>query len=282
MTLLTLAAGIVLYKNDLELLRKALAGFKHQTFESLDVEIKLGFIDNTEGSQLEQVKAIAQALEMKVEVAIASKNIGFGAGHNRLFQSFECSPDYYLCVNPDGLPHHRLVERLLRFAQAKADQGIFEARQFPTEHPKVYDLQSLKTDWCSGCCLLIPRTVYKETGGFDEDFFLYCEDVDLSWRVQLAGYQCFTVSDALFHHYVYSVERDLSNQQKQMAISMYKLAVKYGHESSIKTRFSVLKQVLTKKELEEVRAFQPEKAPPVPLPEFIKFDRAASYAEARW
>ena len=279
---LTLTAGIVIYNSDLSLLKKCLLGLKNQIFNSLNVEIEIGIIDNTEGAQIEAVKVIAQSISLPIKVAISSENIGFGAGHNKLFQEFGTSAAYYLCVNPDGIPHHQLVERLIRVARSNTDKGIFEARQFPTEHPKVYNMQSLTTDWCSGCCLLIPRSIYQETGGFDEDFFLYCEDVDLSWRVQLAGYNCFTVSNALFHHYVYGVDRDFSNQRQQMAISMYKLAVKYGHQEAIKKNLSVLNQLFQGGELKEVLNFKPDRMPPSVLPNFIKFDCAASYAETRW
>ncbi|BAN25280.1 glycosyl transferase [Caballeronia insecticola] len=48
---------------------------------------------------------------------------------------------------------------------------------------------------------MIPSDIYRKINGYDEDFFLYCEDVDLSWRVKAAGYQCFTVADAWFFHY---------------------------------------------------------------------------------
>jgi N-acetylglucosaminyl-diphospho-decaprenol L-rhamnosyltransferase len=277
-----IAVGIVLYQNNLELLKKCLVGLKNQVFNSLKVEIEIGVIDNTEGSQLEDLQLIAQSIDLPISVAISSPNIGFGAGHNQLFQQWGIASDYYLCVNPDGIPHYQLAERLIRFAQEKQDQGIFEARQFPTEHPKIYDMQHLTTDWCSGCCLLIPRSIYQEAMGFDEDFFLYCEDVDFSWRVQLAGYKCFTVADALFHHYVYGVERDFSNEKKQMAISMYKLAVKYGQQEAINKNLSVLKQSVQDRDLKAVLNFKPNQLPPTVLPEFIKFNYDASYTETRW
>jgi GT2 family glycosyltransferase len=41
-----------------------------------------------------------------------------------------------------------------------------------------------------------------EIGYFDEDLFMYCEDVDLNWRSQLAGYQCIFVPEALVYHHV--------------------------------------------------------------------------------
>ncbi len=132
------------------------------------------------------------------------ENIGFGAGHNAMMASelFQ----YYLALNPDGVPHPDMLLNLLRFAKGK--KGLFEARQFPQEHPKVYDPQTGETDWCSGCALLIPYETYQLTQGFDEQFFMYMEDVDLSWRIREMGLKCYTVQDALFFHDTFHPERD--------------------------------------------------------------------------
>jgi GT2 family glycosyltransferase len=51
-----------------------------------------------------------------------------------------------------------------------------------------------------GCALLVPRAVFNELGGFDEDFFLSNEDVDLSYRARLAGYRVRYVADAVVRH----------------------------------------------------------------------------------
>jgi len=54
----------------------------------------------------------------------------------------------------------------------------------------------------SGCAFAIPRRVYDDIGGFDPVFEYYYEDVDLSWRVRLAGYDIELVSDSVvFHKY---------------------------------------------------------------------------------
>ncbi len=52
----------------------------------------------------------------------------------------------------------------------------------------------------SGACLAVPRRRWLEVGGFPEHFFMYCEDVDLSLRLRLAGEKLAVVPDAQVHH----------------------------------------------------------------------------------
>ncbi len=57
-------------------------------------------------------------------------------------------------------------------------------------------------DVLSGCCMLIRRKAMDEAGGpFDEDYFMYCEDVDLSYRIQKAGYKNMYYPKADLIHY---------------------------------------------------------------------------------
>ena len=53
---------------------------------------------------------------------------------------------------------------------------------------------------CGAACLM-PRAVFEELGGFDEDFFASHEDVDLSYRARLRGYRCRYVADAIVRHH---------------------------------------------------------------------------------
>ena len=53
---------------------------------------------------------------------------------------------------------------------------------------------------CGAACLM-PRRVFEELGGFDEDFFVSHEDVDLSYRARLLGYRCRYVADAVVRHH---------------------------------------------------------------------------------
>lgn len=130
-------------------------------------------------------------------------NIGFGAAHNRLMKAaFEGGAEVYIASNPDGAFHPGAIGALLDMLQAHRDQAIVEAIQFPEEHPKEYDTRTFSTPWASGACLAIPRAVYEEIGGFDECFFLYCEDVDFSWRARASGFSVKVCPRALFFHAV--------------------------------------------------------------------------------
>jgi GT2 family glycosyltransferase len=53
-----------------------------------------------------------------------------------------------------------------------------------------------------GAAFVMPRALFNDVGGFDEDFFLSHEDVDLSYRLRLRGYRCMYVPDSIVHHAV--------------------------------------------------------------------------------
>ena len=228
--------GIIVFRSDLELLFKDLVMFSKQYLPP-DRDIELGFfiLDNDGGRQLQSIKDMVEK-NFSSGIAgnisyVSSENVGFGAGHNKIFSlaKQEADFDYYICVNPDGIPHREMLGRMVSFAEKNNDRGIFEARQFPAEHPKVYDPVTGITAWCSGCCLMFPKKVFEELKGFDELFFMYMEDVDISWRARLIGYGCYTVPEALFSHVVNAKERDSDFEARQMSISGYKIALKYGN-----------------------------------------------------
>jgi hypothetical protein len=117
------------------------------------------------------------------------ENLGSAAGHNSLVSTSDA--DLTLIMNPDVLVAPNLLVELIRaiMGQQRPQRGLVEARQMPAEHPKEFDPKTGHTSWCSTACLLGLTSVITSVGGFDaETFFLYGDDVDLSWRVRLAGY----------------------------------------------------------------------------------------------
>ncbi|WP_235578336.1 glycosyltransferase family 2 protein [Pseudorhodoferax sp. Leaf267] len=125
-------------------------------------------------------------------------NLGSARGHNTLFEG--CVATYVLIMNPDVvLAANALVELSIPFNDDKV--GLVEARQLPIEHPKAYDPVTGETGWATTACALIPVDDFVSIGGFDsQTFFLYCDDVDFSWRLRLAGKKViYRPTAAVFH-----------------------------------------------------------------------------------
>lgn len=69
---------------------------------------------------------------------------------------------------------------------------------------KLYDI-----DWLAGSFLLMPKNVYEEVAGFDEDYFMYVEDVDLCKKIADAGYRRVFMPGLSYIHFVgYNPARD--------------------------------------------------------------------------
>ena len=125
-------------------------------------------------------------------------NTGSAKGHNILAE--DCSAEYMLIMNPDVLMAPRcLAELMYPFHDEKV--GMVEARQTPVEHPKEYDIETKETEWATTACAVFKTEIFRQLEGFDSDsFFLYCDDVDFSWRLRLAGYKIIYNPLALVYH----------------------------------------------------------------------------------
>jgi GT2 family glycosyltransferase/SAM-dependent methyltransferase len=154
-------------------------------------------------------------------------NLGFGRAMNLLMaKAFDThGVSSFLCVNPDGVLHIDLLREMQSYADQYPD-SVIEARQFPEEHPKPYDPDTGVTTWASGACMLIPRRIYEAIGGFDENFFMYMEDVDFSWRARTAGFTVRVAPRALFAHSVLDRVVD-ATAEKHYYLSARYLAYKW-------------------------------------------------------
>ncbi|WP_376907582.1 glycosyltransferase [Agrobacterium fabrum] len=127
-----------------------------------------------------------------------NENLGSARGHNRL--SEHADTDFLLILNPDVVVSPRLFENMLApFSYEKT--GMVEAKQLPIEHPKAYDPTTGETGWATTACALTPTALFNSIEGFDADtFFLYCDDVDYSWRIREAGYKVIFMPSAVVFH----------------------------------------------------------------------------------
>lgn len=129
-----------------------------------------------------------------------NRNTGSALGQNLLAD--EADTDYLMIMNPDIIVPPGFFAAIMQpFDTKPCNVGISEARQLPLEQPKLYDLETGLTSWATTACAVTPTALFRRLHGFDADtFFLYCDDVDYSWRVRLAGYDVvYQPSAAAFH-----------------------------------------------------------------------------------
>jgi len=149
-----------------------------------------------DGAELERLRERFPALNLSYH--FFGENLGSARGHNRLAEG--ATADYLLILNPDVVVCPNLFGHMLApFASPRT--GMVEAKQIPIEHPKEYNPLTGETGWATTACALTPRKLFHELGGFDADtFFLYCDDVDYSWRVREAGYKVIFMPAAVAFH----------------------------------------------------------------------------------
>lgn len=133
-----------------------------------------------------------------IEYTHFGSNLGSAAGHNRLLE--DATSDLIMILNPDVLAAPNLFEEMLS-ALDRPGVGLVEARQLPIEHPKEYDPLTGETSWASTACAMAPTQMFRNLRGFDSDtFFLYCDDVDFSWRLRLSGFKVVHQCAAVVFH----------------------------------------------------------------------------------
>lgn len=233
----TVTIGIIFYNNSTDDILKCFRGILNQTAIAQIPEVIV--IDQGGGENADHIlqwKESQDNLSFNL-VILKGENKGFGGGHNILVNN--STSDLYLALNPDGFMHPTCLEELLTLAKIKNWNGLFEAIQEPIMHPKYYDPNTGLTDWCSGACLLMSKSIYKYLNGFDEDFFLYCEDVDISWRARANNIQCFTCSTALFFHFA----EDRKSRQIEIWKSAMILAYKWRSKSFYKFSRKILMEI---------------------------------------
>lgn len=158
-----------------------------------------------------------------IEILLMQSNLGFAAANNYVLQ--QCTTEFIALLNPDAFPAPNWLEKLLSAAEAYPESASFGSRQIRHENTQVldgigdsYHMSGLV--WRAGygaknqdhslnpCEIFSPcaaaalyRTkVLQELGGFDEDFFCYVEDIDLGFRLRLAGHKSYYVPEASVRH----------------------------------------------------------------------------------
>lgn len=179
----------------------------------------------------------------EVEHEFFGANLGHGGGQNRLASG--ATEDLLLVVNPDAVAEPLMVAELLS-RLADPSVAIAEARQLPVEHPKEYDPGSGTTPWASMACAMLRLDAVRQVGLFDDaSFFLHGDDVDLSWRMRLAGWGVVHVPTArVFHDKAVGLDGYIAagaQERLHGPLGSLVLAWKYGRDDQVEALGELLR-----------------------------------------
>jgi GT2 family glycosyltransferase len=191
----------------------------------------------TLGPQVDELVVVANppAPSVDARLIVNDRPLGFAANANKGIAA--TSPPFVVVANPDTEPRPGAVEMLRMFAETHPRAGIVgpqllypdgrwqpSRRRFPTVSGTLvrrtplrallkpqerqidhYQLDkrptgAVQADWMLGAFLLLRRDMLEELGGFDADFRLYGEDIDLCYRAAQAGWERWYVPQATVCH----------------------------------------------------------------------------------
>ena len=175
-------------------------------------------------------------------------NSGFACANNQGARI--AKGDFLLFINPDTIMKKGAIEAMLEYIRSDASIGIvgpkvlnpdgtiqYSCRKFPTIWSGLFNRYSLMTrlfpnnrystdylmsnydhnstrtvDWVSGCCILVPSSIFKNTNGFDENYFLFIEDVDLCQTMKKKNYRVDYLPNVQIFHKISSSNARLAPQ----------------------------------------------------------------------
>lgn len=206
--------SIVLYQTPKDTVLRAI-----ESCISSELVLKLYLIDNSPDNSLEELGRI----DKRIIYIFNNTNLGYGKAHNiAIRKSIDEGINYHLVLNPDVYFEKGVLEKLHSFMEENQDIGLimpkilypdgsvqYLCKLLPTpldlfirrflncsyfkkwmkKRNEVYELRFtdynnlMDVPYLSGCFMFLRVQVLKKAGLFDERFFLYCDDLDLSRRI---------------------------------------------------------------------------------------------------
>ena len=166
----------------------------------------------------------------QVECLLLEQNFGFAKGYNEALK--KVTADYYVLLNSDVevsagwlQPIIELMEedhqiaacqpKVLAYNQKHAFEydgaagGWIDAYGYPFARGRVFEVceedrgqynKAQEIFWATGAAMVVKSRVYHQLNGFDDYFFAHMEEIDLCWRMQLAGYKIVCCPQSVVYH----------------------------------------------------------------------------------
>jgi GT2 family glycosyltransferase len=209
---------VIVSWNSAAYLPQCLTSLRAQTLKNFEtIIVDNGSVDNS----IDKLESKWPDLNLKV--IRLEENRGFAAANN--IGARLASGRWLTLLNTDAFPEPDWLERLLGAAKNNPQYSFFASRQLKANDPDFLDgagdiyhisglawrryaefpaacfgLESNEIFSACAAAAMYSRQAFLQVGGFDEDFFSYHEDVDLSFRLRLQGFRCLYVPDAIVKH----------------------------------------------------------------------------------
>lgn len=229
MSSLEISASIVLYHNKKEQIKKAI-----DSILNTNLEIRLFLIDNSPNDNLKE----SANIDKRIKYIFNNVNLGYGKAHNiAIRKSIEENIPYHLVLNPDVYFNKGVLEKLFEYMEKNKDVGNimpkvlypngeiqYLAKLLPTPTDLIfrrfipikswqekrnykYELifsgynKIMNVPYLSGCFMFLRTDILKKVGLFDERYFMYLEDTDLSRRVHKVSKTIYYPNVHIYHEY---------------------------------------------------------------------------------
>ncbi len=199
---------IIVNWNGKKWLKKCLDSLTDQTYKNFEVIL----VDNN--SSDESLDFVKQHYPHVITVK-SDKNLGFAGGNNLGIK--HSTGDLILLLNNDTWFERDFLNKyVFEFITSECDIAAPQSTEYEYPsynkyfwtidlfgHPvyqKIDEQKKQKVFYLPGVCILFKRELYSTTGGLDNNFFMYAEEVDWFWRLHLLRKKCFQINDVFIYH----------------------------------------------------------------------------------
>lgn len=216
-------AVVIIHWNRRELLERFLPFLLASTYPNLEIVV-------ADNHSPDDSVAFLRSRYPQVTIIENDDNYGYAGGYNHALKQVDA--DYFVLLNNDIEVTPGWIEPMIRALENDPGLGACQPKMLDHANRSMFEyagasggymdtlgyafcrgrlFESLEQDlgqyndeqtvfWATGACLVIRARLYRELGGFDEHFFAHMEEIDLCWRLQLAGYSLRVIPEAEVYH----------------------------------------------------------------------------------
>jgi GT2 family glycosyltransferase len=169
--------------------------------KSINPKIKIIIVENSNNIQ---VKDYLENKFLNVQVIIAKKNLGYGKGNNLGISKVDTQ--YAFILNPDAILEENSLEKFYKAQIFLKDDftilapNLFNNYGYFLNSNKNINKEILEVDYVKGFAMLINLKKIHPKDLFDENFFLFLEEIDLCKRIKQNGGKIFVIQNSKIHH----------------------------------------------------------------------------------